>query len=380
MGKDYYAILGVPTGTSDECILKKAYRKAAMQWHPDKNPDNRDSSEKKFKEISEAYEVLSDPVKRQAYDRFGEEGLKCGMGASGAGAGFGGSGFRPRDPNDLFAEFFRSFANGGASFHNSSFGSGGSGASSTGAAGDFHDFFGGFGGMGKPFGGSGGMPNLGKPFGGSAGMGGAGMPFGNSNSFHSSMNGGQCGGQRRPKKDAPHEMELQCSLEELYHGTTRRLKISRKRLDASGVQHQEQEILEINVRPGWKSGTKITFQEKGDENPGRIAADIVFVLHEKANDVFKRDGNDLIYTHRLPLADALCGTTVQLQALDGRLLSIPVDEVVSAQQEKVVCGEGMPLTRTPEQRGNLRIRFEVLFPRQLNEMQKTMLRQVLPAH
>jgi hypothetical protein len=142
---------------------------------------------------------------------------------------------------------------------------------------------------------------------------------------------------------------------------------SRKRLDASGVQHQEQEILEINVRPGWKSGTKITFQEKGerklrvtlgsraaaacllssqsscswtfswvlpcsktrsllcvwtcvwlvpillltivyaacawlefagDENPGRIAADIVFVLHEKANDVFKRDGNDLIYTHR----------------------------------------------------------------------------------
>lgn len=71
---------------------------------------------------------------------------------------------------------------------------------------------------------------------------------------------------------------------------------------------------------------------------------------------------------------------MQLQALDGRLLSIPVDEVVSAQQEKVVCGEGMPLTRTPEQRGNLRIRFEVLFPRQLNEMQKTMLRQVLPAH
>jgi hypothetical protein len=83
MGKDYYKILGVPKGTSDENTLKKAYRKLAMQYHPDKNPENKEGAEKKFKEVSEAFEVLSDPKKREVYDQFGEEGLKGGMGGAG---------------------------------------------------------------------------------------------------------------------------------------------------------------------------------------------------------------------------------------------------------------------------------------------------------
>ena len=78
--------------------------------------------------------------------------------------------------------------------------------------------------------------------------------------------------------------------------------------------------------------------------------------------------------------EALCGTMVQLQTLDGRALSVPVHEVASPSAEKVVPGEGMPLTKHPGQRGNLRIRFEVLFPRQLNDGQRAILRQVLPTH
>ncbi|KAJ1812007.1 DnaJ sub B member 2, partial [Coemansia sp. RSA 2598] len=75
MGKDYYAILSVPKTASDD-ELKKAYRKLALKWHPDRHKDDKEAAEKKFKDISEAYEVLSDKNKRQIYDQFGEEGLK----------------------------------------------------------------------------------------------------------------------------------------------------------------------------------------------------------------------------------------------------------------------------------------------------------------
>lgn len=189
------------------------------------------------------------------------------------------------------------------------------------------------------------------------------------------------GGPRRPKKDASHEMPLPCTLEELYTGSTRRMRISRRRLDPStGVARQESEILTIDIKPGWKKGTKITFQEKGDEHPGRVAADIIFVLSEKAHAVYKRDGNDLIYTHRLPLRDALTGCEVELRTLDDRLLRVPIAQVVSPSYEETVTGEGMPITKQAGTKGNLRIKFEVLFPRQLSDAQKEALRQALPAH
>ena len=83
-GKDFYDILGISRGASDSEI-KKAYRKLAMKWHPDKNQDNKETAEKKFKAVSEAYEVLSDPKKKEKYDQFGEDGLKDGFGGGGPG-------------------------------------------------------------------------------------------------------------------------------------------------------------------------------------------------------------------------------------------------------------------------------------------------------
>ena len=74
MGKDYYKILDIDK-KADDATIKKAYRKMAMKWHPDKNQDNKTEAEEKFKEISNAYEVLSDPKKKESYDKFGEEGL-----------------------------------------------------------------------------------------------------------------------------------------------------------------------------------------------------------------------------------------------------------------------------------------------------------------
>ncbi|XP_018613429.2 dnaJ homolog subfamily B member 6a isoform X1 [Scleropages formosus] len=103
---DYYQVLGVQRNASQEDI-KKAYRKLALRWHPDKNPENKEEAERKFKELSEAYEVLSDANKRSIYDRFGKEGLTGGGGGGRYHNGdhFGG-GFTFRNPEDVFREFF----------------------------------------------------------------------------------------------------------------------------------------------------------------------------------------------------------------------------------------------------------------------------------
>lgn len=106
---DYYEILGVnKSATNTE--IKKAYRKLALKWHPDKNPERKEEAEKKFKEISEAYEVLSDKEKRDVYDRYGKEGLMQGGGGYND-YDFGGDfhgfhGFHFRDPEEVFREFF----------------------------------------------------------------------------------------------------------------------------------------------------------------------------------------------------------------------------------------------------------------------------------
>uniref|UniRef100_H0XJ62 J domain-containing protein n=1 Tax=Otolemur garnettii TaxID=30611 RepID=H0XJ62_OTOGA len=101
---DYYEVLGVQRHASAEDI-KKAYRKLALKWHPDKNPENKEEAERKFKQVAEAYEVLSDPKKRDIYDKYGKEGLNGGGGGSHFDSPFD-YGFTFRKPEDVFREFF----------------------------------------------------------------------------------------------------------------------------------------------------------------------------------------------------------------------------------------------------------------------------------
>ncbi|KAK3440087.1 hypothetical protein EUGRSUZ_B00399 [Eucalyptus grandis] len=349
MGVDYYNILKVNRNASDE-DLKKAYKRLAMIWHPDKNPTSkRSEAEAKFKQISEAYDVLSDSQKRQIYDLYGEEALKSGQfpprggGVGGSGAQphfahrpnqgghhqFNGSGasftFNPRDAEDIYAEFFGSESNGG--------GGGGRGRRAYGGDGFFK-----------------------------ASNGGA-----------SASHGG--GGELR--KEAPVENALPCSLEELYRGAKKKMKISRTISDGFSKIRTVEEILTIEIRPGWKKGTKITFPEKGNQEPGVIPADLIFVVDEKPHAVYKRDGNDLVVDQEITLLEALTGKNLELTTLDGRNLVIPLNEIIKPGLEKVVPNEGMPISREHGRKGNLRIKFDVKYPSRLTADQKSDLRRVL---
>ncbi|KAI5354824.1 PREDICTED: dnaJ [Prunus dulcis] len=332
MGVDYYNVLKVNRNATED-DLKKAYRRLAMKWHPDKNPNNKKEAEAKFKQISEAYEVLSDSQKRAIYDQYGEEGLKDMPPPEryANGNGGGSKGFNPRNAEDIFAEFFGSSPFG--------FGSTGPGRSMRFQSDGGGGMFGGFG--------------------------------GNENIFRSYSEG------VTPKKPTAVESKLPCSLEELYTGSTRKMKISRTVVDANGRQVPEQEILTIDVKPGWKKGTKITFPDKGNEQLGQLPADLVFVIDEKPHDTYKRDGNDLVVNHKVTLAEALGGTTVHLTTLDGRDLSIPVTDIVSPGYELVVAREGMPIPKEPRNRGDLKIKFEVRFPTRLTPEQRAGLKRTL---
>ena len=138
-----------------------------------------------------------------------------------------------------------------------------------------------------------------------------------------------------------------------------------------------EEILTIDIKPGWKKGTKITFPEKGNEQPHVIPADLVFIVDEKPHGVFTRDGNDLIVTVKISLVEALTGYTVHLTTLDGRSLTIPINSVVNPSYEEVVPREGMPMQKDPTKKGNLRIKFNIKFPSRLTSEQKAGIKKLL---
>ncbi|CAM0878256.1 unnamed protein product [Alopecurus aequalis] len=164
---------------------------------------------------------------------------------------------------------------------------------------------------------------------------------------------------QRPRKAAPIEHQLACNLADLYKGTTKKMKISRELSDSSGRRTVVQEILTVGVKPGWKKGTKITFAEKGNEAPNVIPADIVFIIDEKPHDQFTREGNDLVMTQKISLAEDWARYNVHVTTLDGRNLTVPIKSVVKPGYEEVVPGEGMPIPKDPCKKGNLRIKFNI---------------------
>jgi len=274
MGKDYYKTLGISKGANEDEI-KKAYRKMALKYHPDKNKSS--GAEEKFKAIAEAYEVLSDPKKREIYDKYGEEGLKGGGGMPGAQEGGGGN-FTYTfhgDPHQTFKMFF-------------------------GDQDPFASFFS-FGGEGGP-GGHGGASRV--FFSTGDGMDVDDDPFGSFAGYGGHRGGGVCHPDRQKPQDKAVVHEVQVSLEDIFKGATKKMKITRTVLGPDGRStRREDKVLTIDVKPGWKAGTKITFPKEGDQTPYNIPADIVFVIKDKPHSLFTRDGSDIRYKANISLRD-----------------------------------------------------------------------------
>lgn len=366
MAKDYYAILGIPR-SADEAEIKAAYKKAALKYHPDRNVQDPEAANKKFKEISEAFQVLSDKNQRAVYDQFGEDGLKSSgppPGAAGMGSAFPGGSFsfstgRPeftaKDANDIFNTMFGS----GFSFSTN--------------------------GPGRPSAGSRRAHPGGNPFDSSmdlddimGGMGG--MPGGFASAFGGSKptNGRHSPDDEKPPDDITKPLEL--TLEELYKGCVKRLRITRKLKDGQSAAKTH----EVSVKPGWKVGTKIRFPCMGNEDRNGRAGALVFEVAQKPHPHLTREGDDLIYVHTIPLVEALAGpqppTNVSrtLKHLDGRTIEFKLPMIgpsggkpIEPGQEIVIPGEGMPITRksSAKSKGDLKVRIKVAFPPRLNANQ-----------
>ncbi|KAL6184303.1 hypothetical protein ACLB2K_045706 [Fragaria x ananassa] len=164
------------------------------------------------------------------------------------------------------------------------------------------------------------------------------------------------GGWKRPDSTVSTVYSpLICSLEELYQGTTKKMKLTRAVTNGSGEETTVGEILQVNIKPGYRAGTKMTYN----------GGDLGFVIQEKQHSVYERDRNDLIVHQEITLLEALIGgKTLDLTTLDGRKLVVPLpDDVIRAPgDEMIVPGEGMPISSQPGAKGNLRIKFNVKFP------------------
>jgi curved DNA-binding protein len=309
--KDYYATLGVAK-TASEKEIKQAFRKLARKFHPDVNPGDK-TAEAKFKDINEAYEVLGDPAKRKKYDELGanwrayeQAGASGGTGGPFAGqwnvnVGGPAGGFRTmtqEEMEDLFGD-----------------------------ANPFSDFFTTF------FGGGGGG------FGEAATEGRRGPRT-----------------RQRPGRDVEHELEL--TLDDAYHGTTRRL----------ALKHDgHARTVDVRIPAGVGDGSKVRVSGEGEHGVGGAAAgDLYLRVRLASHAAFERKGRDLYVKVPLPVTTAVLGGEANVQTLSGKPARLRIPPLTQNGQVFRLKGFGMPAVGKPNEKGDLYARIDVQLPTQLS--------------
>ena len=326
--KDYYKVLGVQR-TADEKEIKKAFRKLAQQYHPDKNPGDK-AAEAKFKEINEAYTVLSDADKRSKYDRFGSQWEQYERGGgraedfdwggwSNAGGGGSRSNARNMTPEE-FEQFFGAGSGGGfSSFFDTLFGAGGVGAPGTGSGTQYRTRTG---------------PRYGFNF--------------------DPRQAGPGAAPAEPRTD----VEVEVTLDEAYRGTSRVL------------QTEDGTRMEVNIPRGVKTGSRVRM--RGGMGG---AGDVYLRIGVSPDNRFTREENDLRVKVPVDIYTAVLGGEVEVPTLDRAVaLTIPA----GTQNGKTIRlrGLGMPEVKNPDQRGDLFAVVEVQLPTNLSDEEKRLFEQL----
>ena len=343
--RDYYEILGVSKGASEQEI-KKAYRKMAIKYHPDKNPDDKDA-ETKFKEAAEAYEVLSDADKKARYDQFGHAGMKGGAG------GFGGG----MSMEDIFSQFGDIFGGG--------FGSG------------FGGGFSGFGGGGRR-----------------RTMKGSNLRIKVSLSLEEIAKGvvkkikvqklvqaegvsydtcSTCNGSGQVVKVTQTilghmQTSSTCST---CHGTGQMVTHKPRGANEHGLIRKE-EIMEIEIPAGVEEGMQLNISGKGNAAPaGGINGDLLVVIEEEEHDVFKRNGKNLHYDLYINFVDAALGGSAEIPLIDSKA-KIKIEPGTQSGKMVRLRGKGLPDVHG-RSKGDLIANISVWTPKTLNKEEKELL-------
>jgi molecular chaperone DnaJ len=309
--RDFYEILGVPKGASDDDI-KKAYRKLAMKYHPDRNKGRKDA-EARFKEAKEAYEVLSDKDKRVAYDRFGHAGIDPSMAGAGAGAG---GGF---DFNEAFRQ---TRGRGGAGA------GGGEGFEGFHFEGDPADLFEGL-------------------FGGGMGGGRRGAP--------------------RARKGADVLYRMNITLEQAAHGVDTHITVP--------GEGGESQTLEVKIPAGIRNGQKVRVAGKGHPGQqGGPAGDVLVELHIEPHARFEREGDDLVTRATISQPMAALGGQIEVDTLDGRV-TMTIPPGTQPGRRFRLRGKGVKGMKSGEF-GDLYVQIQVETPTHLTADQQALYRQL----
>ncbi|MDK9720993.1 MAG: molecular chaperone DnaJ [Rhodospirillales bacterium] len=348
--KDYYELLGVAKGASAD-DLKKAYRKLAMQWHPDKNPGDK-AAEAKFKEISEAYEILKDDQKRAAYDRFGHAAFEQGGGFRPGGGGgaqdFGGAGF-----TDIFEEMFGDFMGGGRR--------------------------------------GGGQPGRGQDlrYNMDVSLEEAHKGLNTSVRVPSSVACEACKGTGSAGGTQPvicktcsghgkvraqqgfFTIERPCPT---CHGMGKVITDPCKPCQGTGRVRKEK-TLSVNIPPGVEDGTRIRLAGEGEAGlRGASSGDLYIFLSIKPHRFFQRDGANIYCRVPIPMTTAALGGSIDVPTIDGNRAKVTIPAGTQTGHQFRLKAKGMAILKSPA-RGDMFIQAMVETPVKMTKKQQDLLKE-----